>query len=281
MTLFMNFRERSVAGGVKDPTFLEGTAQTVGGGLKVISDGAVIRRTSRRDVLFATHGFNVSMPEGVCSLGRLEEALNLPESCQFIGILWPGDFWIPVINYPFEGETATDCGRRLARYCDRNLRSSSSISFITHSLGARLALQAAQVLQTKVRSICLTAAAVNSDCLTTQYAGAFANSSIISVLASHKDLVLKLAFPIGDPIADLLHSDHAPFRPALGSGGPPSAVGATVPPWQIPDTAGYNHGDYLPPSERAAAFPDAGAKWNRATGFMRRSFLGQAQTWPA
>ncbi|MGZ2454799.1 pimeloyl-ACP methyl ester carboxylesterase [Rhizobium ruizarguesonis] len=281
MTLFMNFRERSVAGGVKDPTFLEGVAETATAGLKVISDGAVVRRTARRDVLFATHGFNVSMAEGVCSLGRLEIALNLPESCEFIGILWPGDFWIPAINYPFEGETATDCGRRLARYCDRNLRSASSISFITHSLGARLALQTAQVLKTKVRSICLTAAAVNSDCLTSQYARAFANSAVVSVLASHKDLVLKLAFPVGDAFADLFHSDHSPFRPALGYGGPPSAVGATVPPWQIPDTAGYNHGDYLPPSDRTAPFPNAHAKWNDATGFMRRSFLGQAQTWPA
>ncbi|MBX4967827.1 alpha/beta hydrolase [Rhizobium binae] len=280
MTLFMNFRERSVAGGVKDPTFVEGTAQTATTALKVISDGAVVQRTSRRDVLFATHGFNVSMAEGICSLARLEAALTLPESCQFIGVLWPGDFWIPAINYPFEGETATDCGRRLARYCDRKLRSASSISFVTHSLGARLALQAAQVLKTRVRTICLTAAAINSDCLTAQYAGAFANSAIVSVLASHKDLVLKLAFPIGDPIADLLHSDHAPFRPALGYGGPPSAVGATVPPWQIPDTAGYNHGDYLPPSNRAATFPDAGAKWNAAVGFMRRTFLGQHQSWP-
>lgn len=275
----MNFRERSVAGGVKDPTFLEGAAETATAGLKVIGDGAVIRRTSRRDVLFATHGFNVSMAEGICSLARLEEALSLPESCQFIGILWPGDFWIPAINYPFEGETATDCGRRFARYCDRNLRSSSSISFITHSLGARLALQAAQVLKTKVRSICLTAAAVNSDCLTTQYAGAFANSAIVSVLASHKDSVLRLAFPIGDAIADLLHRDHA-LRPALGYGGPPSAIGATVPPWQIPDAAGHNHGDYMPPSNRDAAFPDPNAKWNKAIGFMRRSFLGQHQSWP-
>ncbi|WP_407193244.1 hypothetical protein [Bradyrhizobium sp. STM 3566] len=42
--------------------------------------------------------------------------------------------------------------------------------------------------------------------------GGAKNSEHISLLASHKDLVLKLAFPIGDPLSNLLHDDHMPFR---------------------------------------------------------------------
>jgi hypothetical protein len=146
-------------------------------------------------------------------------------------------------------------------------------------LGARLALEAAKNLGRTVRSVCLTAAAINDDCLTSEYADAFANSSVVSVLASRRDLVLKLAFPIGDPIADLLHFDHKPFESALGYSGPPASIGATVPPWQIPNDSNYSHGDYLPPSDPAAAFP-AGGKWVQAAGFMSRAFTATPQTWP-
>jgi pimeloyl-ACP methyl ester carboxylesterase len=276
----MNFRANSVAGGTKEPTFFDCKGPWISSGMTPVPDSAAARRMGQKDVLFATHGFNVSMGEGVCALARLETLFNLPGSCQFVGILWPGDSWIPVINYPFEGQVAADCGRRLARFCDRSLASASSISFVTHSLGARLALEAAQALGTKVRSVCLAAAAVNDDCLTHEYAGAFANSNIVSVLASRQDLVLKLAFPIGDPIADLLHADHKPFEAALGYVGPPAAIGATVPPWLIPGNLGYNHGDYLPPSDPKAAFPVFGAKWIASAEFMKRSFSGLPQTWP-
>lgn len=277
MTLFMNFRERAVGGATTEPTFLEGFQN---GSMRPVSEDAALRRANQRDILFATHGFNVSRPEGICSLSRLEIALGLPTNCLFIGVLWPGDFWLPVINYPFEGETAMDCGRRLARFCDRRLSRAASLSFVTHSLGARLALEAAQVLRQPVRSVCLTAAAINNDCLTTEYAGAFKNSAIVSVLASRRDLVLKLAFPIGDPIADLLHGDHKFFTPALGYGGPPTAVGSTVPPWQIHDKYNYNHSDYMPPSDSNAPFSVLKGPWVPTKDYIKNTFLGLTKAWP-
>lgn len=280
MTIYITFRQKTVGGGVKSPTLLEGDGTVPVPALRDLSEQQFIARIANRDVLFAVHGFNVSFKQGACSLGRLETALDLPTSCQFIAVLWPGDSWLPVVNYPFEGATSIDCGRRLASFCNRQLTGAASVSFVTHSLGARLALEATSKLDRKVRSMCLTAGAINDDCLTAEYANAFANSSVVSVLASHRDLVLKLAFPIGDPIADILHLDHKPFEPALGYGGPPQSIGATVPPWQIADTSGFNHGDYLPPSDPGAPFPDPGGKWTKAAGFMSRAFQGTPQTWP-
>lgn len=280
MTLYMNFRQQSVGGGVKSPTFLEGVGAASPLALKTVADGVVAGRVANRDVVFAIHGFNVSMPQGACALGRLEVTLNLPASCQFVAVLWPGDFWLPVVNYPFEGSVAADCGGRLASYFNQRFSGAASVSFLTHSLGARVALEAAANLARKVRLICLTAGAVNYDCLTTEYARAFANTELISLLASRRDLVLKMAFPVGDPIADLLNFDHKPFEQALGYSGPPSPIGSTVPPWQIPDALDYNHGDYLPPSDPIAVFPDASGKWVETADYMRRCFAGARQIWP-
>lgn len=279
MTLYMNFRQQRVGGGVVDPIFLEGDGTVAAPNLKLVPNERIGGRLAQRDVLFATHGFNVSFSEGACSLGTLEGALDLPSNCQYVAVLWPGDSWLPVINYPFEGSSAIDCGKRLAKFCNRSLASAASLSFITHSLGARLALEAAKNLNRKARAFCLTAAAINRDCLSAQYASAFANVSVVSVLASRRDMVLKLAYPIGDPIADILGFDHRLFTPALGYAGPPNAIGATVPPWQIPDADGYNHGDYLPPSAPGAP-PNPNARWTKPASFMRRTFMGSAQTWP-
>jgi pimeloyl-ACP methyl ester carboxylesterase len=276
----MNFRQMTVGGGVKDPTFLEGDGTTAIPNVKALPEDRLAARVAKRDVLFAVHGFNVSFAAGACALGRLEKALSLPSTCQFIAVLWPGDFWLPVVNYPFEGATAIDCGRRLASFCNRRLGAAASLSFVTHSLGARLALETAKNLGRKMRSVCLTAAAIDDDCLTAEYARAFANTLVVSVLASRQDLVLKLAYPIGDTIAELLNFDHKPFDSALGYSGPPSPIGATVPPWQIADGDNYDHGDYLPPSDPAVAFPNAKAKWVRTAGFMSRAFAGMPQTWP-
>ena len=279
MTVYMTLRQQPVAGGVKNPSFLEGTA---GATIQVreLSEQDFVARAAGRDILFATHGFNVNFQDGARSLGRLEEMLQLPPSAFYVAVLWPGDFWIPAVNYPFEGADAKDSGRRLAAFCNRRLGAARSISFVTHSLGARLALEAVKNLDRKARAVCLTAAAVDDDCLTAEYQTAFANADVISLLASRKDRVLQLAYPVGDPIGDLLNLGQSPFRRALGRRGPPQPIGATVPPWQIPDNAGYNHGDYLPPSGANASFPDPNGKWVRTSGFMREAFDEATRTWP-
>jgi hypothetical protein len=128
--------------------------------------------------------------------------------------------------------------------------------------------------------VCLTAGAINRDCLSTEYAAATNNADMLSGLASHADHVLKLAFRVGDPIADLLHADHLPFEPALGAGGPvpPPGVASVATRWQIPDDAGYDHGDYLPPSDHIDQPPSG--KWPPVAAFIRNAFRSLPQLWP-
>jgi hypothetical protein len=98
-------------------------------------------------------------------------------------------------------------------------------------------------------------------------------------LASDEDRVLQLAFPVGDPFANLLHDDHAFFSAALGRRGPARPIPSKTTPSQIPSSSRYDHGDYLPSGAVAPAVnPDA--KWPDAAAFMARAFRLQTQTWP-
>ncbi len=282
MSLYLNFRSQSVGGSVVDPYVLEGDGTASPPELRSVDWNNLGSLVSGRNVLFGVHGFNVSYEFGARSLGQLEPHLGLTPADVFFGVLWPGDYWLPVVNYPFEGDVSMDCGRRLAASCQRWFAAAQSLSFVSHSLGARLVLEAVKNLARPARVVCLTAGAINQDCLAAEYAVATANSTSISLLASRDDWVLKVAFRIGDPISDLFHDDHRAFERALGSEGPPCpAMPPIRPPWQIPDAADYGHGDYLPPGDAVQNDEGiAGAKWPRVASFMARAFRGEPQTWP-
>jgi hypothetical protein len=197
MTYFLNFRVQNVGGAVVDPYLLEGDGTADPPALRIIPSTMVPVIVAGKNLLFATHGFNVSYRNGACSLGLLDKYLNLAASNLFIGMLWPGDAWLPVLDYPFEGGVAVDCGRRLAGFCNRGCTGAQSLSFASHSLGARLVLEAIARLERKAQSVCLAAAAINKDCLAGEYSAAAKNSDAISILASHEDYVLKIAFGLG------------------------------------------------------------------------------------
>ena len=244
-----------------------------------VSISALASRAAGRDVLLATHGFNVSREDGIRSLARLEARLRPTASELFLGVLWPGDFWIPVVNYPSEAADAVECGVRLARFCDQYLRTARSLSFLSHSLGGRVILEAAANLGRQPKHVCLTAAAVDWDCLEQQYAEVVRKAGLITVLSSRADVVLKLAYPAGDFFSDLFWGDNDnPFSAALGRQGPRPVAPDGVVPWQIPDDARYGHGDYLPPSDTNS--PPPGQRWEAAADFMARAFRGQPQLWP-
>jgi hypothetical protein len=275
MTLFLNFRTTSTGGAVNTNPQLYSGLGDGSPGWSVIPPAQLRTTFAGKSVLFAVHGFNVNQPHGAVSLGLLDNYLALAAPGLYVGVLWPGDSVIPIVDYPFEGSVALDCGRRLADFCNDFCSSAQTISFVSHSLGARLVLEAVSGLKRKARSVCLTAAAINRDCLTTEYAIAAQKSEQISILASREDLVLKVAFSVGDPFADLLHEDHTPFQVALGSEGPPTPTQVRAP-WQISDsgqTGDYGHSDYLPPSS-----PE---KWPRVADFMKRAFLDNPQAWPS
>lgn len=275
MTYFLNFRTRNVGGAVTDPVLYEGDGTALAAGWTLIPAARIPSLFAGKNILFATHGFNVSQQAGANALGLLDAYLALPAPALFVGMLWPGDCIIPIVDYPFEGNVAADCGSRLARFCMQSCASAQSLSFVSHSLGARFVLAAVANFTggRTSRSVCMAAAAINRDCLATEYAAATGNIERISLLASRDDNVLKIAFSLGDPFADLLRDDHTPFQHALGYEGPPTpALPPIVPPWQIGDADGYGHSDYLPPTDPA--------RWPRAADFIKRAFLGQPQTWP-
>lgn len=265
MTFFLNFRSSPVAGDIVDPYMVRGEAEDPSA-IKKVPLSALGSLFGGKDLLFAVHGFNVNRKRAINSFATLDRALALGGTSVLIGVLWPGDWWIPAINYPFEGEDAMDCGRRLATYCTDYLAGARSLSFVSHSLGARLVLEAAQNLPRRVDLVCLTAGAINRACLEAGYAKAARNIDRIHLLASHDDMVLKLAFPIGDPISNVLHDDHDFFERALGYDGPSSGSAALVrAPWQIPDEYDYDHGSYLP--------SDDPKRWPKVAEYVRRAFL--------
>jgi len=164
VTNYVSFRAGPVGGAIIDPLLLTGT----GGGLRPMTPQEVADAVTGRNLLFAVHGYNVNMATGISQLGQIGNRLALPPSASFFGVLWPGDHAVPVVSYPFEGGEAVQCGRRLARLCNLRFAPAASFSFVAHSLGARLVLEAVKGLDRKARAVCLAAAAVDRDALTSK-----------------------------------------------------------------------------------------------------------------
>jgi|SoiMetStandDraft_5_1073268.scaffolds.fasta_scaffold13949_2 alpha/beta hydrolase family protein DUF900 len=277
MTIFVSLREQTTAGSVIDGQVYEGFANR--SEMKWKDPTWLRLQVKGKDVLLATHGFNVNQQRGVNSLGRLGDRLAQSPSAQnefFIGVLWPGDWWIPVVNYPAEASDAVESGRRLATVCNKHLTLARSLSFISHSLGARVILEAVKGLVPRARIACITAAAADYDCLDVQCEAARKNCDQIVNLASNKDTVLKYAYPAGDFLSDIFGDDDSPLNRALGLRGPKNPWSTNVEPHQIPDGAEYGHGNYLPPSDSVAP----SGKWEKASDFMIRAFRRERQSWP-
>src|SRR6266852_8860416 len=99
MTLYLTLRSRSVGGAVVDPRVLEGDGTASPLTLSAVAATQIGARVASKHVLFGVHGFNVSYQHGACSLGQLEPYLGLTAADVFFGVLWPGDYWLPVVNY--------------------------------------------------------------------------------------------------------------------------------------------------------------------------------------
>lgn len=279
MTYFLNLRAGDY-GAVCSPQLLIGDGTQAPQGMTALYQDALPILVKGKDVLLAAHGFNVGYSESLYSLGRLEQALAIAPNEFFLGVSWPGDWVIPAINYPFEDKIASHAGAVLGAFCNSYLKTARSISFLSHSLGARVVLEAVKASTRTVRMLCITAGAVNADCLTSEYQAAAQNCQQIRTLSSMKDLVLEFAYPPGDFLGDILDPDHALFEPALGRGGPESPYEASVHPWEIPDGADYDHSDYFPPSAAIMPPPSPADKWRAAVTFMASAYRAQTPSWP-
>jgi hypothetical protein len=282
VTRFLSLRTHDVGGAVKYPMAVDSDPATSPLTYAPVADDAVRAWISGRDVVLAIHGFNVPRPHGVGSLAALEVDLALPANFRFFGVLWPGDFWLPVVDYPWEAAHAVTAGQKLAKYCNDHFAGANSISLISHSLGGRVLLEAAQDLDRPAAQLCITAGAVDDNCFEAQYLKAEQNAGRISVLSSVKDKVLQLAYPAGDWFSDVFLGDNdSPWEAALGRRGPKAPFAPPVFEEPIPADAGvtgYDHGDYFPPSTPPNPMP-ADPKWKHAIDYMRRAVMGQANYW--
>jgi len=203
-----------------------------------------------KDVLFGTHGFHVDRPNGIADLSHWTEWLQLGTNGFFIGVLWPGDSrWVPFVDYPVEGDEAIRSGQLLAAYLLKNLTRAATWSFTSHSLGARVVLEAIRGLKgsPKLKSATLMAGAIDDTCLTDEYQDSASQIQKVSVLASHCDDVLKLAFPVGNLISGIITRGDPYWHGALGRYGPnppdqPSQLYGTP---ILPDTWNFGHGSYI------------------------------------
>lgn len=200
-----------------------------------------------KDVLLATHGFNNDRAQGIEALSRWGGLLTLPDSAAYVGVLWPGDSEsLKALCYPEEPAQAMDAGARLGAFVEQNLQNAKSISFASHSLGARVILNAITSMTTRqVRRAIVMAGAVDDHCLTQEFSCVQQQVDVISVLASQEDDVLRWAFPIGDLAAEIVDRDHPWWESALGRFGPAQTPQHYQPPCQIPKEWGYGHDDYL------------------------------------
>ncbi|MGB7548296.1 MAG: alpha/beta hydrolase [Terracidiphilus sp.] len=207
-----------------------------------------------KDVLIGTHGFNVNRKDGIEHLSYWEGLLQLPACGVFVGLLWPGDSEsLHALSYPSEPKNATAAGDMIAKFVDENFGDAASISFVSHSLGARVVLQTISQMSLPVRRAIVMAGAIGDDCLTAEFASVPAKVEVISVLASQEDEVLRWAFPLGDFAAEILGHKHPWWESALGRFGPRARPQNYQAPCQIPKEWNYGHGNYLQDDPKATA----------------------------
>lgn len=255
MTMFIDLRQRARGGAcLHEATFYDN-------GDTFLPWPSFAARVADRHLVIATHGFNVGRADGIARLGAWRSLYTFPPQTEYVGVLWPGDAeLLRVIDYPVEGTIAIDAGNKLADALNAYARRALSISLISHSLGARVILQAARRLSRRVKHIVLMASAIENDCLMSEYGASAANVLYITVVASRRDHVLELAYPAGNLLGRLFMGSAPNLRTALGREGPDPGLSTTQlgDACRIDDAWNFDHGDYLPAGPGATVLsPDA------------------------
>jgi len=206
-------------------------------------------------ITFLIHGFNVNREEGRTGLGNLAQFLNSALGAAVVAVLWPGDHWLGALSYPFEGRDADDTAAQFARFVGDVVRPLTTLSFVTHSLGARVAMETIERLLGRAYpfdQVCLMAPAIDDSSLASlnAYRTSVGNCSRVAVLSSKEDEVLQYAYPAGDLLQAFIFRDDIAGS-ALGYHGPrphdPSgAVPNNVLHWPIDVDRNSDHSDYIP-----------------------------------
>jgi hypothetical protein len=245
MTRFLDLRIADVGGELAKSVAI--TQRADNGSYTGLDKNQFLQDIQGRNVLLATHGFNVNRANGLSSLSNWSSKLQFDAQSVFVGVLWPGDsIWLHGLDYPEEPRVADDAGKLLAPFIDANFGGAASISFASHSLGARVLLETISQMNRPVRRATIMAGAIDDDCLNTEFQAAVAKIGKLSILASHEDEVLSLAFPAGNFLAGILTAGHPWWHSALGRTGPVDPMPSNFQaPYEIPDNWSFGHGDYL------------------------------------
>jgi hypothetical protein len=245
MTRFLDLRASAVGGDLASSVAIA-SAGTIRD-YQSLDGRTLLAEVEGRHVLIATHGFNVDRQSGIACLANWEGLLLLEPQSVFVGLLWPGDsVWAHGLDYPEEPQVANRAGHMLAAFLDANFMGAASISFVSHSLGARVILETVSQMTLPVRGTTLMAGAIDDNCLATEFKAAASKIGNISVLASAKDQVLSSIFPLGNFFAGIITEGHPWWRAALGHRGPARPWPAHFrAPFQLPDDWDFGHGDYL------------------------------------
>jgi len=230
----------------------------------------VQRALQGKHVCFLIHGFNVDRDGGYTGLGAMAQemagggALTLahpPIDLRTLGVdvvvpvLWAGDWYLP-INYPFLLGDIRATARRFADFIWSAASQMRRVSFVTHSMGARVALETVlQALSAQERyslpvfdTAVFTAAAVTDQALDLAYfAPAVAAFRRIAVVSSTADEVLSGAFPWGNAAEEALWWNDPGRDVALGLDGPQLSLAAAArakTSWY--PQGDHKHSDYLP-----------------------------------
>lgn len=210
-----------------------------------------------RDVFLMTHGYHVDREAGTRSLLQWKSKLEIDAQPVFIGVLWPGDCVLPIfIDYVWEGSEAEKSGTMLGEFVRDNFGFAASLTFGSHSLGARVVLQAIQTLadSNRVRNLILLAAAIEDDTLLHEFNGAAKKVDRVSIVYSLEDHVLQLAYPAGNLIGGLIERGDPNVKAALGRLGPSAPMANIVPNPRLPSFWKYGHTDYMPTNPVAESF---------------------------
>lgn len=158
--------------------------------------------------LLLVHGYNARFENVrgayLACRDRIEEATFFPPKT--VGFLWSGlgDSFLDAIHFHGAQARADAAAPMLAEY----LRKGPPISILTHSLGARVALEAIKQAGVQVSRLYLTGPAVDNEHLRTKYQGSVALCEEVHVFWSKHDPVLGAAYTLDQ------------FDHALGSTGP-------------------------------------------------------------
>ncbi|HEY4029000.1 MAG TPA: alpha/beta hydrolase [Caulobacteraceae bacterium] len=234
-----------------------------------------------KHVCFLVHGFNVNRDSGYTSLGAMAQEftgagvlgtgatpldLQIADVDVIIPVLWAGDWYLP-INYPFLLPDIRLTASHFADFIWSSATMMRRVSFMTHSMGARVALETVRATLAGKDShalpafdtAILTAAAVADDILDqADFADTVAAFRRFVVVSSTADKVLAGDFPAGNAVEQALWRDDPGRDEALGLYGPRLKAGSPA----LAKTTWYrltdhDHGDYVPaPATPAPPFPN-------------------------